>query len=94
MDNIINNQISEQKHEPVPEKVVEFKLISDRSVLHVISPKSQKVMVEISGYDLDINFNMEYLKSMEDIDAACEGLSQLFREIIVEKLLEYKHNEE
>lgn len=31
---------------------------------------------------------MQYLKSIEDVEAACSGISQLFRDTIMEKLLE------
>lgn len=82
---------SEQlKLSAVPEAEVKFKIISDRDVMNVINADSSEVLIEISGYDLQINFNMEYLKSVEDIDAACNGVAQLFRDTIMDKLLEYR----
>nr|DAV48434.1 MAG TPA: hypothetical protein [Caudoviricetes sp.] len=82
---------SEQlKLSTVPEAEVKFKIISDRDVMNVINADSSEVLIEISGYDLQINFNMEYLKSVEDIDAACNGVAQLFRDTIMDKLLEYR----
>lgn len=77
---------------PVNEPRVEFRLISDRSVFNVINQEIQKTLVEISGYDLQIKFNLEYLNSIADVEAAIDGLSKLFREIIMEKLLEDKQN--
>lgn len=74
----------------VDEPEVKFKLISGRDVMNVESADNGEKMIEISGYDLQINFNMQYLKSIEDIDAACKGIANLFRETIVEKLLEYR----
>lgn len=82
---------SEQlKLSAVPEAEVKFKIISDRDVMNVVNADSSEVLIEISGYDLQINFNMEYLKSVEDIDAACNGIAQLFRDTIMDKLLEYR----
>lgn len=82
---------SEQlKLSTVPEAEVKFKIISDRDVMNVVNADSSEVLIEISGYDLQINFNMEYLKSVEDIDAACNGVAQLFRDTIMDKLLEYR----
>lgn len=82
---------SEQlKLSAVPEAEVKFKIISDRDVMNVVNADSSEVLIEISGYDLQINFNMEYLKSVEDIDAACNGVAQLFRDTIMDKLLEYR----
>ena len=82
---------SEQlKLSTVPEAEVKFKIISDRDVMNVVNADSSEVLIEISGYDLQINFNMEYLKSVEDIDAACNGVAQLFRDTIMAKLLDYR----
>lgn len=74
----------------VDEPDVKFKLISGRDVLNVESADNGEKLIEISGYDLQVNFNMQYLKSLEDIDAACKGIGDLFRDVILEKLLEYK----
>lgn len=84
--------MSEQKQEGlyshVDEPIVQFKTISDRIVREVINADTRQVLVHISGYDLQINFNMQYLKSVEDVEAACSGIAQLFRDMIMEKLLE------
>lgn len=72
------------------EPTVEFKSISDRVVRAVINEDINQTLVEISGYDLMINFNMEYINSVEDVEAAIDGLGDLFRRIIMDKLLEHK----
>lgn len=74
----------------VEEAEVKFKVVSGRDVLEIVSAENNEKLVEISGYDLRINFNMHYLKSVEEIDAACKGISDLFRDEIMSKLLEYK----
>ena len=72
---------------------IEFRVISDKGLLAIKNPDINKNLVEISGYDLQVNFNMEYLNSIEDVEAAVNGISDLFRELIMEKLLEYKRKE-
>ena len=72
------------------EPKIEFRVISDRGVFIVQNPDIDKNLVEISGYDLQVNFNMEYINSVEDVEAAVTGIGNLFRELIMEKLLEYK----
>ena len=86
MDNEIKQTVDEPR--------VEFKMISDRSVYNIVNEDINKTLVEISGYDLQINFNMEYLNSIEDVEAAVTGLGNLFRDIIMEKLLEHKKQTE
>ncbi len=75
------------------EPKIEFRVISDKGLLAIKNPDINKNLVEISGYDLQVNFNMEYLNSIEDVEAAVNGISDLFRELIMEKLLEYKRKE-
>lgn len=83
----------QEEFDEVIEPRVEFKLNSDRSIYNVVNQEIDKVLIEISGYDLQINFNMEYLKSVEDIEAAIEGLGNLFRDIIMEQILAHKQKE-
>lgn len=86
--------MAEETIKTVDEPRVEFKMISDRSVFNIVNEDINKTLVEISGYDLQINFNMEYLNSIEDVEAAVTGLGNLFRDIIMEKLLEHKKQNE
>lgn len=81
--------IMQTKDEPK----IEFRVISDKGLLAIKNPDINKNLVEISGYDLQVNFNMEYLNSIEDVESAVNGISDLFRELIMEKLLEYKRKE-
>jgi len=87
MSEIVNNTQTED------EPKIEFKVISDRGLFAIKNPDIQKNLVEISGYDLQVNFNMEYLNSIDDVEAAVNGISDLFRELIMEKLLEYKRKD-
>lgn len=76
---------------PVEEPVVKFRSLSDRDVYKVVSENNKDItLIEITGYDLQINFNMEYLKSLQDVNAASEAIGTMFRDIILDKLLEYK----
>lgn len=84
----MEEQTQEGTYSKIDEPIVKFRLYSDRIVREIINPEINKTLVHISGYDLQINFNMQYLKSVEDVEAACNGISQLFRDIIMEKLLE------
>lgn len=86
--------MAEEIVQTVDEPHVEFKMISDRSVCKIVNEDINQTLVEISGYDLQINFNMEYLNSIEDVEAAVTGIGNLFRDVIMEKLLEHKKQNE
>lgn len=72
----------------VNEPTVHFKLITDRIIREINNPEINQTLIRISGYDLQIDYNLQYLKSVEDIEAACNGIAQLFREDIMRVLLE------
>ncbi len=78
----------------VDEPIVKFRLVSDRDVMNIVNDDIKETLVEISGYNLQINFNMQYLKSVEDINAARNGIADLFQQLIMEKLLEYRKQKE
>lgn len=80
-------QTQEGNYSQISEPTVTFKAISDRITREIINAETKQILVHISGYDLQINFNMQFLKSVEDVEAACNGLSQLFRDIIMGQLL-------
>jgi hypothetical protein len=80
----------EKKGQTVDEPTVEFKMITDRTACSIVNDEINQTLVEISGYDLMINFNMEYINSIEDVEAAVEGVGDLFRKEIMSKLLEHK----
>ena len=75
-----------QENEP---KVM-FRSITDRDVFIIVNQETDKTLVEISGYDLQINFNMEYLNSVQDIEAASQGLKDMFKEIMLEQVFKEK----
>ena len=47
-----------------------------------------EVMAVISGYDLNIAFNMRTINSLADAEAAANALGQVFYELLMEKLIE------
>ncbi len=72
---------------PVSEPTVTFKSISDRMIMDVVNADNKEVLIQISGYDLRIDFNMQYLRSIQDVEAAVGGIAQLFRDAIMEAAL-------
>ena len=79
-----------EKHNVKEEPTITFDLLSDKRVISVVSEEAEKTLVEISGYDLEIKFNMEYINSVEDVEQAVAGIGDLFRDLIMESLLDNK----
>lgn len=78
----------EQVLSEVVEPTVVFKLISDRTSMRISSAiDPTKTMVEISGYDLQIDFNFDYIKDLQDVESAAGGLADLFKDLIIQKML-------
>ena len=49
-----------------------------------------ELMAVISGYDLDIRFNMRLINSLADAEAAANALADVFYEVLMEQLLAQK----
>lgn len=75
----------------VAEPTITFKVITDRDQFLINNADTKETLVEISGYDLSIDFNMKHINSMEDVESAVGGLGEMFRKIILDKLLEHKN---
>lgn len=70
-----------------PEPTVTYRLQSDLDHWVIKNKEGGEAVIEITGYDLQARFNTKYLKTVEDIEAACNGIHNLFRELILESLL-------
>ena len=94
MEELIKDGAIQEGVAPVPEPTVTFKMLSDRSILDVRSEIVNVSVAEISGYDLQIKFNMQYINSTEDIENLLEGFKVLFRQQLLEQILKNKKNPE
>ena len=66
------------------EPEVVFNTLSDRRILE----DTHETIMEISGYDLQINFNRDKLQNIADIESMLDGLKDLFRRVVMQDLLE------
>lgn len=67
--------------------VVMFRERQDYSIYQITDDKTGKILAYIGGYALQINFNMDELKTMERIEQCLEGLKKLFRHQIMHQPL-------
>lgn len=69
------------------EPEVVFNSQSDRRFFSVKSEDGNETMMEISGYDLDVRFNRNVIKTIQDVESLLDGIKDLFRKIIMEDLI-------
>lgn len=81
--------ITPMENEP---KVV-FRAMSDRDVLRIYNEETDQTLAEVSGYDLEINFNMQFINSIQDVEAALEGIKELFRQSLMKQMLGDKNKQ-
>ena len=71
------------------EKKVTFDT-SERMTYGAMNYDGTEMMAVISGYDLNIAFNMRTINSLSDAEAAANALAQVFYELLMEQLIEEK----
>lgn len=69
------------------EDIVQFRESSDLTIFQILEERSRKPMMVIAGYGLEIKFNMSELRTTERIEQLLDGLSDMFRKMIVEQAL-------
>ena len=70
------------------QQVQSIGLEPDRRILAVQTEDTHETIMEISGYDLQINFNRDKLQNIADIESMLDGLKDLFRRVVMQDLLE------
>ena len=71
------------------EDTVVFKT-DDRMTYGAMNYDGTELRAVISGYDLNIAFNMRTINSLADAEAAANALADVFYEVLMEQLIEEK----
>ncbi len=72
------------------EGILLFRQQTDLTICQITDERSGSVMAYISGYALNIRFNMEQLNSVAKVEQCLEGIKKLFRSFIVQQAIENK----
>lgn len=67
-----------------------FRRMTDLSVFQIVDKSTGKVMGIISGYALQIKFNLEAITETADVEQCAEGMKKLFYNIIMDQILSEK----
>ena len=74
--------------EQVPETIT-FRT-ADRMNYGALGYDGNELMAVLSGYDLEIKFNMRLINSLSDAEACADALAQVFYEALMEQLIQEK----
>lgn len=69
------------------ENIIQFRENSDYTIFQITNDKTRKIMMIIAGYGLEIKFNMAELRTTENIEQLLNGLTSMFRKMILEQAL-------
>lgn len=74
------------------EEQITFNAFSDKNIYAVESDDGTGIVAEISGYDLQVKFDLSKINTLEDAENACETLSKVFFKALFQQLLEDRAN--
>lgn len=69
------------------EPIIQFRQNTDYTIFQIFEERSRKTMMVIGGYGLEIKFNMAELRSTKRIEQLLNGLTTMFRKLILEQAL-------
>lgn len=62
----------------------------DRMTYGVLNYDGNELMAAITGYDLNVVFNMRLINSLADAEACADGLADVFYQTLMEQLIARK----
>ena len=78
-----------KKDEPDKIERVSFRT-EDRMTYGVLNYDGNELMAAITGYDLNVVFNMRLINSLSDAEACADALADVFYQTLMEQLIARK----
>lgn len=85
---MIMEQDKQDVQKQIPETIT-FRT-TDRMTYGALGYDGNELMAVISGYDLEIKFNMRLINSLSDAEVCADALAQVFYEALMEQLINEK----
>lgn len=83
----------EEKEKNKPEKAERVTFgVADRMTYGVLNYDGNELMAAITGYDLNVVFNMRLINSLADAEACANALADVFYQTLMEQLIARKAN--
>lgn len=87
-ETISKSEAMEKKKEDKIERVT-FR-VEDRMTYGVLNYDGNELMAAITGYDLNVVFNMRLINSLADAEACADALADVFYQTLMEQLISRK----
>jgi hypothetical protein len=71
------------------DETVSFKT-GERMMYGVLNYDGNELMAAITGYDLNVSFNMRLIQSLADAESCADALANVFYQALMEQLLNKK----
>jgi hypothetical protein len=81
----------EETKKDKPEKIERVTFgVEDRMTYGVLNYDGNELMAAITGYDLNVVFNMRLINSLSDAEACANALADVFYQTLMEQLIARK----
>ena len=78
-----------EEEKTATDETVSFKK-DERMLYGVLNYDGNELMAAVTGYDLEVNFNMRLINSLADAESCANALSDVFYQALMEKLIAQK----
>ena len=72
------------------EEIVSFKKDSEKMMYGVLNYDGNELMAAITGYDLNVSFNMRLINTLTDAESCADALADVFYQALMKQLIAQK----
>lgn len=89
-EKVIKFDLNNQPDNAEIEETVSFKKDSEKMMYGVLNYDGNELMAAITGYDLNVSFNMRLINSLTDAESCADALADVFYQALMKQLIAHK----
>ena len=89
-EKVIKFDLNNQPDNAEIEETVSFKKDSEKMMYGVLNYDENELMAAITGYDLNVSFNMRLINSLTDAESCADALADVFYQALMKQLIAHK----
>ena len=89
-EKVIKFDLNNQSDNAEIEERVSFKKDSEKMMYGVLNYDGNELMAAITGYDLNVSFNMRLINSLTDAESCADALADVFYQALMKQLIAHK----